>query len=69
MDVSSDADTNILNYEDAADVAGYAVSAMQWATGAGVVYGTTDTTLSPKNNATRAQIATIFQRYCEDVVK
>jgi len=69
VDVSVGENTNILSYDDAESVSDWAMDAMQWAVGAGVVNGTTTTTLSPQDNANRAQIATIFQRYCEDVVK
>ena len=40
------------------------MSAFQWACGAGIVSGVSQTALGPKNDATRAQIATMFQRFC-----
>ena len=64
VDVSIGEDTNILSYDDAFDVSEWAVPAMQWAVGAGIVNGTSASTLSPKNNASRAEIATIVMRYC-----
>ena len=64
-DVSVGEDTNILSYTDAAQVASYAVPAFQWAVGAGIINGTTATTLSPKGSATRGQVAAILHRYCE----
>jgi hypothetical protein len=36
---------------------------VQWAVETGLITGTTDTTLSPKGTATRAQVATILMRY------
>ena len=69
MDVSVGEDTNILSYDDAFDVSEWAIPAMQWAVGAGVVNGTSASTLSPKNNASRAEIATIVMRYCEKNAK
>lgn len=36
---------------------------------AGLITGVTDTTLSPKGSAVRAQTATILMRFCESVVK
>lgn len=39
--------------------------AFQWAVGAGIINGTTATTLSPKGSATRGQVAAILYRYCE----
>ena len=48
-----------------ADVAGTAwyAPAVAWAAANHIVTGTTDTTLSPKSTATRAQAATILMRY------
>lgn len=65
MDVSVGGDTNILSYDDAFDVAEWAVPAFQWACGAGVVSGTSDTTLSPQAGATRAQLAAVLTRMTE----
>lgn len=65
-DVGVGEDTNILSYTDAFDVAEYAIPAMQWACGSGVINGTGDgSTLSPQGEATRAQVAVMLQRFCE----
>ena len=65
-DVSVGEDTNILSYTDAFDVSEYAVSALQWACGAGIIHGTGDgSTLTPQGVATRAQAAVILMRFCE----
>lgn len=69
VDVSIGEDTNILSYDDAQTVSEWAIPAMQWAVGAGIVNGTSTSTLSPKNNASRAEIATIVMRYCEKNAK
>ena len=53
-----------LNYPDASDVYEYAYEAMCWMTMNGVITGMGDGTLAPKDNATRAQIATMFMRFC-----
>ena len=68
-DVSVGEDTNILSYSDAADVAGYAVSAMQWACGAGVITGISESALAPRGEATRAQTAAMLMRFCEQYVE
>ena len=47
----------------------WAIPAMQWAVGAEIVNGTSASTLSPKNIASRAEIATIVMRYCEKNAK
>lgn len=68
-DVSVGEDTNILSYNDAMTVSEYAIPAMQWACGAGIVNGTTDGNLNPGASATRAQFAAILQRFVEKVVE
>ena len=66
-DVSIGEDTNILSYADFADLSEYAIPAMQWACGAGVITGVTDTTLVPQGEATRAQVAAMLMRFCEAI--
>jgi hypothetical protein len=66
-DVSNLAD--LAGYTDAANVSDYAATAMQWANAAGLITGDTETTLSPKGSATRAQVATILMRLCETVAE
>ena len=68
-DVSIGEDTNILSYADAFTVSEYAVSALQWACGAGIISGTGDgSTLTPQGEATRAQAAVMLMRFCEEYV-
>ena len=54
---------NLTGFVDADQVSAYAEEALNWAVGEGLITGTTDTTLSPKSTATRAQAATILMRY------
>ena len=54
-----------LHFTDANEIAEYAVSAMNWAVGTGLITGKTNTTINPKDGATRAEIATILQRFIE----
>ena len=58
-----------LNFADAGSVSGYAVEAMQWAVAEGLINGVGDNTLNPQGTATRAQVATILMRFCENVAK
>ena len=68
-DVRVGENTNILSYTDVSDVAEYAIPAMQWACGAGIITGTGDgSTLSPQGQATRAQAAVMLMRFCEEYV-
>ena len=62
-DVSIGEDTNILSYADFADLSEYAIPAMQWTCGAGVITGVTDATLVPQGEATRAQVAAMLMRF------
>ena len=63
-DVSMGEDTNILSYLDALEVSEYAIPTMQWACGAGIIQGTGDgSTLSPGAGASRAETATMLQRF------
>ena len=68
-DVTVGEDTNILSYTDFADLNEYTIPAMQWACGAGIITGTSETTLTPDGSATRAQVATILMRFCENIAK
>lgn len=60
---------DISSYSDYDQVGSYAMSAMEWANGTGLITGTSASTLSPKGNATRAQVAVILYRFCEEVIK
>ncbi len=64
-DVSVGESTNILSYTDAESISEYAISAMQWACGSGLMKGKTETSINPQDNATRAEIAAILQRFIE----
>lgn len=66
-DVSAKADLSV--YTDAANVGTYATDAMAWANGAQLITGTSQATLTPAGNATRAQVATILMRFCENIAK
>ena len=66
-DVSIGEDTNILSYADFADLSEYAIPAMQWACGSGIVNGTSESTLTPQGEATRAQVAAMLMRFCEAI--
>lgn len=65
-DVSGAADLS--GYSDASSISSYARIAMQWANHSGLVNGTSGATLSPQGSATRAQVAVILYRFCEEVL-
>ncbi|MBR6700687.1 MAG: 5'-nucleotidase C-terminal domain-containing protein [Firmicutes bacterium] len=68
-DVSVGEDTNILSYDDAVYVSEWAVPAMQWACGLGIIrgipYGNT-MILQPAGCVTQTQAETVLQRFCEN---
>ena len=67
-DVSVGEDTNILSYDDAFEVSEYAVSAMQWACGAGLQIAEDGVAegglyLKPKSSMTRAQLSVMLMHF------
>ncbi len=56
-------------YTDAASVSDWAVDAMGWAVASELMKGVTETTLQPQGKATRAQVAVLMQRLCENILK
>lgn len=54
---------HLKDFTDAGQIAAYAKEAMNWAVGEKLLSGTAPATLSPKNHATRAQVATILMRH------
>lgn len=61
--------SNSLNgYTDVGGVSSWALTAMQWANAEGLINGTSSTTLSPTSGATRAEVAQILMRFCENFV-
>lgn len=69
IDVSVGENTNILSYVDVQQASEYAIPALQWAVGAGVLNGKNGGRLASTGTATRAEIAAIMQRWCENIIK
>lgn len=57
--------TNILSYTDAFDISEYAIEAMQYAVGSGVIKGKAEDTVNPKDTVTRAEAAVIIYRFTQ----
>ena len=55
-------------FADGKKVSAYAVDAVDWAVGMGLLSGTGSNMLTPAGAASRAQVATILMRFCENVV-
>lgn len=66
--VDSSERADIQSYDDATSVSTWAMDAMQWACSTGVVNGDNNC-LKPAKNATRAEVATLLMRFCENVLK
>ena len=62
-DVSAKADLN--KFTDADEISNYALEALQWANAEGLINGKGDGVLDPKGQATRAEAAAMFTRFCE----
>lgn len=55
-------------FSDASKVSSFAVEGMTWAVGSGLINGIGNNLLDPQGSATRAQMATILMRFCNEVV-
>lgn len=55
-------------YADASQVSDWAVDAMQWAVSVGLIKGVGNNTLAPNGITTRAQLATVMQRFCTNII-
>lgn len=62
--VGGSKDTNVLSYTDAESISEYAVEAMQWAVGTGILQGD-GSALNPRATATRAEVSAILMRFCQ----
>jgi len=67
-DVSVGKDTNILSYTDALTISEYAIPAIQWACGAGIISGYADGRLNPHGMTTRAQVSKMLVNF-QDLVR
>ena len=63
IDVSVGENTNILSYVDVQQASEYAIPALQWAVGAGVLNGKNGGRLAPTGTATRAEMAVMLQQF------
>ncbi len=61
--------TDLTSFTDSSAVSEWAENAMAWTVSAELINGMTDTTLVPQGSATRAQVATLMMRLCENVLK
>ena len=52
-----------LHFIDADDSSDYALEALNWAVGSGIINGHSNGELAPKGEATRAQVAQMLKNY------
>ena len=67
--VTLDATSNFDGYSDADKIHNWAKEAMSWAVGAGFIEGKSETTLVPRANSTRAELAMLLYRASKDILK
>lgn len=60
---------NLDGFSDVGDISDYAREPMAWAVGVGLISGMGDGTVAPTGSATRAQVATILTRYCQNIAE
>ena len=63
LDVS--ASGSLSTFTDAASVSDWAKESVEWAVGSGLLGGYEDSTLRPQGTTTRAEVASVLQRYLE----
>ena len=68
-DMDTTASKSLNDFTDGGDVSPWAKDAMKWAVAVGLFQGDDTGALNPTNNATRAEVATLFQRMVELMVK
>ena len=65
-DVSKEAELD--KYADSGEISEYAKKSIKWANASGLITGTSETTISPKNDVQRSQLAAILKRFCLNIV-
>ena len=61
--------TDLSKFSDKDQIHGYAVEPLAWANSEGLVNGTSAATLNPRGGATRAQVAAVLTRFCQNIVQ
>lgn len=67
--ISTDSRVSLSSFTDVRLISGWASDAVNWSVSVGLVKGTDDNRLNPKGNATRAESATVLERFCKDILK
>jgi len=64
-DISKEAELD--KYVDKDQISEYAVKSIMWANANGIISGTSESTISPKDNVQRCQVAAILNRFCNNI--
>ena len=59
----------VREFADYEEISDWSMTAVTWAVNAELLNGRTNNNLDPQGNATRAEVATILMRFCENFVK
>lgn len=65
-DTGKENHSNLESFSDYLDISDYSKDALSWGLDEGIISGTSKTTLSPKGNASRAQVATMLMRFDDE---
>ncbi len=68
-DISAASSANITAFADHGEISAYALPAMTWAYGEGIITGRTGTALAPLGSAQRSELAAMLHRFLENSVK
>ena len=63
------ANADLSSFKDADQIGTWAEQAMKWANGHELITGMGNGMIAPAGDATRAQVASIFMRFCENIAK
>lgn len=55
-------------YTDTGDISEWAKDAVEWSVGIGLMKGTSETTIAPKDAASRAEVAQLIKNFCDKVI-
>ena len=69
LGLNTSAKGKLIRFRDGNEVSDWAEEAMRWAVGVGLFRGDDTGALNPKNAATRAEVAALFERIIELIVK
>ena len=68
-DMSAGRYVDLSKFSDMNEISDYAIPALRWAVGEEIIQGRTGKRLAPTDTATRAEVAVMLMRFCEDVIR